>query len=189
MAEKKETFVDRLTAILVAQGVIPAAEVAGIHAGFSRSSLDQFDDFLIEEGLVEPDDLLKALAEFYQVPSFDVRDHFFDQHLIHMFPKDFLLRNGIIPLERDENMLIVVASAPETPGLEAAINEFVSYDINFYVGIKEAITDAVKEFYDRAPTQVVEDEDIKEERRLEQDKEKTVDVDETITEDEYKKSW
>jgi len=186
---KNGTFVDRLTAILVEHGVIPEKEVAAIHEGFAKAEKAQFDDFLLEEGLIDADVLLQALSEYYKVPSFDVRNHFFDTHLIHMFPKDFLLRNAIIPLERDENMLIVVASNPQQDGLEAALGEYVSYDINFYVGIRRGITDAVQEFYDRAPTQVIEDIDLREERRLEREKDKKVAVDEVIEQDKYKKPW
>ena len=32
------------------------------------------------------------------------------------------------------------------------------------VGLEQDITDAIKEFYDRAPTEVDEDEDLREER-------------------------
>jgi len=92
--------------------------------------------------------------------------YFFDHNLITKFPKGFLLRSRIIPLEVDQNMLIVVASNPDDPGLESKIREYVSYEVNFMVGLNRDICDSVKEFYDPSPSEVPEDVDLREERRL-----------------------
>lgn len=162
--EKKGSFADRITLLLVKLGAIAKKEVPGIQRTFAQSAKEQFDEFLLDEGLVEADVLLKALSELYQVPSYDVTDYFFDTHLLRMFPKDFLLRNAVIPLERDGNMLIVIASEPDQEGLESALRGFVSYDINFFVGIRRDICDAIKEFYDKSLTQVEQDQDIRQER-------------------------
>ncbi|PKN03599.1 hypothetical protein CVU75_01415 [Candidatus Dependentiae bacterium HGW-Dependentiae-1] len=177
--EKKGNLVDKILALLVQQGAIAKKEVPAIHRSFAQVAQVQFDYFLLSEGLVEPDELLKALGQLYQVPSYDVTAHFFDTHLLHMFPKDFLLRNAIIPLEQDENMLVIVASEPEKEGLESAIREFVSYDINFFVGIGRDICDAVKEFYDKALTQVEEDQDSRQERMDRLNEENAVDRQDT----------
>jgi hypothetical protein len=176
-----KTYVDELTATLVKLGFFPKNEGEAIKENFRDSDQAVFDSFLLEEGLIERDELLRALSIHYQVQSFDVVGYFFESFLLHKFPKDFLLRNAIIPLEVDENMLIMVASEPELPGLTVEINEFVSYDIQFYVGIEEDITDAIKEFYDQAPTQAIpEDQDLREERLAERQEreEETEDIDE-----------
>jgi hypothetical protein len=185
--EKKGSFADQITALLVTQGALAKKEVPAIHRNFAQTGHEQFDDFLLEEGLVEPEALLKALSELYQVPSFDVTDYFFDTQLLRMFPKDFLLRNGIIPYQQDENMLVVIASEPEAVGLERAIREFVSYDIDFYVGIKRNICDAVKEFYDKAPTQEEQDQDLRQER-LEKASEQQTEDEEAVTPEEDQSS-
>ena len=167
----QDTFVDRLTTILVQKKMIASKEGVNIKKAFQEAEQAQFDVFLLEEGLVEADDLLEALSEFYHVPAFDVIDYFFDTFELRKFPKDFLLRHAVIPLEVDENMLVMVASEPEKPGLESEIREYVSYDIVFNVGLRRDICNAIKEFYDEAPTEVKHDEDLREgrqEARLEQ---------------------
>ena len=128
--------------------------------------MDQFNDFLLSEGVLDQESLLQALAEYYKVPSFDVVGYFFENHLLHMFPKSMLLENEIIPLQVDENMMIVVAAHPDNPDLLFEIGENVSYDIRFYVGIARDICDAVKEFYDKADTEDDPNEDIREEHLL-----------------------
>jgi hypothetical protein len=161
-----KTYVEGLTDVLVKLGMLPASERLATEKAFKDSGLPVFDDFLLEEGLIEREDLLRALSIYFQVPAFDTVGHFFDQLLLHMFPKDFLLRNAIIPREVDEEIMIVVASEPDLPDLVSDIGEHVSYDIQFEVGLQTDICDAVKEFYDESVTQVEQDEDLREERQL-----------------------
>ena len=181
--EQRETFAQAIANILVKQNVVTPEEGKALQKAFKDSSKEAFDNFLLEKGLVDPENLLKALADHYQVPAFDVVGYFFEHYLLHMFPKGFLLRNAITPLEVDENIMVVVASEPNDPDLLSKIGEHVSYDIRFRVGIRRDICDAVKEFYDRAPTEVnekkedlrVEHEEGRDVRRIEAEKDFTWD--------------
>ncbi len=59
----------------------------------------------------------------------------FSTHLLREFPKDFLLRNAIIPVDvENHTLMLMVAAEPERSGLESSIRGFVDYDIMFYVG-------------------------------------------------------
>lgn len=161
-----KTYVEGLTDVLVKLGMLPNHEKLAIEKAFKDSGQAVFDDFLIEEALIEREDLLRALSVYFKVPSFDMVGYFFETHLLHMFPKGFLLRNAIIPREVDEQIMIMIASEPDLPDLLSQIGEHVSYDIQFEVGIQTDICDAVKEFYDESLTQVSLDEDLREDRRL-----------------------
>ena len=173
--EVREAFTQGLANILVKNKIIASKESLSMQGLFKDSTKETFAEFLLEEGFVESSDLLKALSEYFQVPSFDVVGYFFDHNLITKFPKGFLLRGGIIPLEVDQNMLIVIVSRPGVSGLESSIREFVSYDINFMVGLNGDICDAVKEFYDRALSEVEADVDLRKKRRVENAVEKEID--------------
>ncbi len=107
--EKRETFAQQLCDILVKQNVIDEAEGRALQRSFKSSEKENFDDFLLEEGLIEEDQLLRALGQYYQVPPVDVTGYFFDTQLLRNFPKDFLLRNRIIPIEMDDDIMVVVA--------------------------------------------------------------------------------
>lgn len=161
-----KTYVQGLTDILVKLGMLPVQERLATEQAFKDSGLPVFDDFLLEEALIDREDLLRALSVYYKLPPFDAVGYFFDTQLLHMFPKDFLLRNAIIPREVDEEIMIMIASEPDLPDLLSLIGEHVSYDIQFEVGIQTDITDAIEEFYDESLTQVALDEDAREERRL-----------------------
>lgn len=164
--ERKEGFEVGFLQTLVVLKYIIAQDAEKLLAMYHESDVDQFDEFLMSEGVIEQDQLLEALSQYYQVPSFDVGGYFFENHYLRMFPKDMLLRNEIIPLQVDENMMIVIAANPDNQELLFEIGECVSYDIRLYVGIARDICDAVKEYYDKADTEDYNDEDIREEQLL-----------------------
>lgn len=152
--EKQKSFADDISKILVKRGAFSQKDLPAINQAFHDSDKDQFDDFLLEEGLVGEADLLDALSDYYQVPSFDTVGYFFETALLHEFPKDILLRHGMIPLEvEEESILIMIASDPSDQDLLMVIGEYVSYDVQFKVGLKRDICDAIKEFYEPSLTE------------------------------------
>ncbi len=153
---KNDTLVESLTEIMRKNNVIAQDQAKAIKKVFYDRSKPSFVDFLLEEGLVSRAAILNALSEHYNVPAFDVVGHFFDHNLLRKFPKGVLLRNTIIPLQVDVNMLIVIASEPDNPELLPKIGEHVSYNVRFLVGIEQDIIDAAREFYDLSPAQEVQ---------------------------------
>jgi hypothetical protein len=172
-SQRNQTFVDRLTEILVQNKAISREQAQTYRHDFERSDKDSFDDFLLTEGLIDEEALLIALSVCYQVPAIDVVGYFFDRELLRNFPKDFLLRNEIIPYELEDDNLVVVASRPDDPNLEADIGKFVNPDIAFAVGLGQHILDAIEEYYDKADTEVDDDADLRVEREQEEEFEKT----------------
>lgn len=147
-------FVEGVVDILVRNKALAHDRAVALKKMFFDRSKIAFDTFLLEEDLVDRAQLLNALSEYFQLPAFDVTGHFFERHYLRMFPKDFLLRNIMIPLEEDEVTLIVVAGNPNDPELLSRIGEHVSYDIRFCVGLDADIIDAIQEFYDKSLTEV-----------------------------------
>lgn len=162
--KKQESFVEALSNILRKQNVLTPDSANAVKKAFKDGSKASFDTFLLGEGLVSRSALLNALSEYYHVPAFDVVGYFFDHDMLRKFPKDFLVRNLIIPLEQDQNMLTVVAGDPNDPELLPKIGKIVSYDIQFLVGLDQDIIDAIEEFYDESLTQdTKEDQDVHDE--------------------------
>lgn len=155
--KKDVSFVQRLTTSLLANQAITQKEADSLVAMFHDRAKGRVDSFLLDEGMVEREDLLKALSAMYQVPYFDVNGYFFENELLQTFPRDVLINKGIIPLQVDEDILIMVASNPEDPELLDIIGNSVSYDVQFNVGLRRDIMDAVEEYYE--PSLLLEDED------------------------------
>lgn len=146
-----QSFEQKLCSILVAKKVLTEKDAQELHQQFQDRSKETFDNFLLSEGLVTKENLLSALSEYYQVPSFDVVGHFFKHDLLREFPQDVLVHYGMIPLERDGELLVIVASQPDSDELLPELAEYVSDEIQFYVGIKNDIIDAVMEYYQDSP--------------------------------------
>jgi len=176
----KKSFEAAFLDVLVDLKFLPADDAAKLLEAFHESDIDQFNEFLLSEGIVEEGDLLEALSEYFQLPSFDVGGYFFETHLLHMFPKQLLLKNEMIPLQVDENMMIMIAANPHNSDLLFEIGENVSYDIRFYVGIGRDICDAVKEFYDTADTEDDPNQDIRQEHLLMDEFVHSVDQEEVV---------
>ncbi|HTM05842.1 MAG TPA: hypothetical protein VL201_01235 [Patescibacteria group bacterium] len=151
--KKHESFVEGLMHILVKKGSCNSSEAKAIIQSFFDADAYDFDAFLVDEGLVTVARMLDALAEYYQVPFFDVVGYFFDTNLVHKFPKHIMLQHGFIPLEDDENIMVIVASDPADSNLLVEIGKYVPYDIQFRVGLHHDILDAIKEFYDSSLVQ------------------------------------
>lgn len=178
------SFVEGLTEILVKRNVVSAREGTALKKTFRESSKPNFDSFLLDEGLVDKEDLLRALSDYYQVPSFDAMGYFFDHQLVRMFPKEFLRSNAIIPIELDENIMIMLANNPADPNLLVRIGQYVSYDIQFQVGILQDIFDSIGEFYDHSLTEPDDDELLDTDRHVrEKEIEQEKEVDELRYED------
>lgn len=144
--------IDALCAILDARGLLSHRDAEALRKSFAEQTEVTFEDFLLEAGMISKEDLLVALGELHQTPHLDVIGEFFDHALVTMFPRDVLLRNMIIPYQRDGDILIMVAAYPRDPQLPEIIGKFVSYDVTFIVGIARDICDMAKEFYDDSLT-------------------------------------
>lgn len=151
--DNNNDFTQELMELLVAQKSISSDEAQKIIAEFEKSPVEGFEDFLIDEGIVDEFDLLRALSSYFQVPSCDVIGLFIDTQLLRKFPKDFLLRNCLLPIDVDENIMIIVTARPNNDTLLSKIGKYVSYDIQFQVGITGDILDSIKEFYDESDTE------------------------------------
>lgn len=142
-----ETLLEGLVRILSKKEILQSKDVVVLQHEFENHEAQYVEDFLLEEGLVDKEQLLVALQEFYGVQAVDVLGAIFDHDLVTMFPKDVLLRNCCIPYYRDGNVLFVIAASPQNDDLEVKLREFVSYDIEFFVGIPRHIDMMVKDFY------------------------------------------
>ena len=161
MAERK--FIEAICDILVDLNKMKPERAENLKKSFQGSEKQYFDEFLLDEGLVQEEDLLQALELYYNKSAVDVTGLFFERHLLHMFPKDLLLRCGMIPREVDENIMIMIVSDPFDTRLLKLIGDYVSYDIRFQVGIRRQICNAVKAFYDKSPTETPDAEENEEE--------------------------
>lgn len=178
-----EAFIDELIKILNRNKALKTHDATTLKRLFGKRSDVAFEEFLIDEDIVEKEDLLTALGEYYNVPSFDVEGAYFEHQLIKMFPKDIMLRYTFIPYEKEGDILMVVAATPDDPELPDIIGRYVSYDVQFMAGYFEDIIDQVEDVYDEPVTDEEEDEDIREEKEERREAEELSEIDKLTEED------
>lgn len=71
---------------------------------------------------------------------------------MNQFPKDVLRRHIMIPYTVDGDILIMVAAHPNNAHLLVEIGKYVSYDVQFHVGLQHDIVEAIGEYYDDSDT-------------------------------------
>jgi hypothetical protein len=145
---QKNQFIVQLAEALVKLKVMSDTEAESLIKEFQGRAKGRIDDFLLDEGIVDRETLIKALQSVYNIPAYDVRGHFFNHQLVLLFPKDFLINKAIIPLDVDDDILSLVISNPEDEETIETVGNYVPYSINLIVGIRRDIVDAIEEYYD-----------------------------------------
>lgn len=141
-------FISKLADAFVKLQVFSSEEAESLVKEFQGRAKGRIDDFLLDEGIVDRETLLKALQAVYGLAPFDVRGHFFNHQLLLFFPKDFLINQGFIPLDVDDEIMTIVMSNPEDEETLDTLSRYVSYNVNVFVGIRRDISDAIEEYYD-----------------------------------------
>ena len=154
--------------ILLQQGVLKAEDVQALKKDFTAGDPAQLNYFLLDEGLVSKEELLKALSQYYEVPYFDVRGYQFNHDLLSLFPQDLLVRNAIIPIEFDGAIITMVVGNPHDQELREKIQQFLPQHIlEFRVGIVRDIVDEARAYYESPPEEIGLAEEEEEEESTE----------------------
>ncbi len=172
--------VDGISNILVRHNLISNIDLIALHKAFRQRDDISFEDFLIEEGVVDKSDLLQALSEYYKVPQCDVVGMFIDHFLVKLVPKDVLLEHLMIPYQREGDELWVAAEKPDDPHLPVVLGKYLSHNFNFTVGLGQDIRDAIREYYDESVTYQPNDISNQQMERSAQDVHEPAQLDERI---------
>lgn len=173
----KVHFVNRVAQAFVKLKVMSELEAESFEKEFSGRTKDRVDEFLLDEGVVDRETLLKVLQSVHAIPSYDVRGYFFNHQILMLFPKDFLENKAVIPLDVEDDILTVVVSNPEDDEILSIIGNYVPYNVNVMVGIRRDILEAIEEYYDEdVVTSDIEDEDSEEVDELSEDESDIIDI-------------
>lgn len=148
----RSKFIDKLSEILAEMNLIKPEDVVFLHRDFRLKEEISFEDYLLQESIVEKPQLLEALSIYYNVPAIDVTGEFFEHHNIRLIPKDIMLKYNFIPYKREGDNLTIVTGNPDYPNLANIISDYISHNIIFNVGIPQDINDAIREYYDKPIT-------------------------------------
>jgi cellulose synthase/poly-beta-1,6-N-acetylglucosamine synthase-like glycosyltransferase len=148
--------------LLIARGLITPAQRDDALLVQTRTG-SQLGSILVASGAIHPRDLHVALADAWGAEYVEASRYEPDAGLLARFDVDYLLRQGWIPLQRDEDGTIVVATAQRpTPELrdqiEIAMSEPVRIAMTSHWSVSKAIQLGYRdEVVDRATQQLWRD--------------------------------
>jgi len=140
-------YIRDLTSILVANGAMAEDDGEYVTDAFQDYSIANYEDFLLETGTVEREQLLEALEQYYNVKAIDVLGDVFDPSLVQQVPYNVLIEYNCIPYGQDGYQLMVIAGNPRDPELDEVFGRHVTYDPVFFVGIPRHIRLMVQDYY------------------------------------------
>lgn len=154
MKNSNRNKIEEISALLVDNKILNFPDMVQLYRNFRKRDDIEFEDFLLEEGIVSKEELLGVLSLYYKIQSFDTIGAFFDHQFLSLIPKQVMLEYEFIPYKRDidSDILTVVAAKPDRPGLLVILGQYISHEINFMVGLAQDIRDSIEEFYDESIT-------------------------------------
>lgn len=101
----------KIGTILVERGSLAADQLSIVLDKLDISKL-RFGEICVQEGLINDDDLARALAEQFNLEYVDLTGFKPDEALINALPPDALYRFRFVPLEKTENSMVVAVADP-----------------------------------------------------------------------------
>ncbi|OUV20598.1 MAG: type II secretion system protein GspE [bacterium TMED88] len=118
-----------------------------------QESHQRLGDVLVEDGLISPDDLLRAIAEQLRLDVLqNLSPDEVDESLIQRVPIGFAKQHRILPLSLDEDLQIlrIVAADPlETAPIDDLRILFGGADVELSLAPERLIVSAINQAYDR----------------------------------------
>jgi general secretion pathway protein E len=130
-----------------------SAEQLELARNRQQESHQRLGDVLVEDGLISPDDLLRAIAEQLRLDVLqNLSPDEVDEALIQRVPIAFAKQHRILPLSLDEDLQIlrIVAADPlETAPIDDLRILFGGADVELSLAPERLIVSAINQAYDR----------------------------------------
>ncbi|MHB8109406.1 MAG: GspE/PulE family protein [Syntrophorhabdaceae bacterium] len=148
---KKDSPDGRLASFLIDQRLIPQ-EVLDKALAILEMNGGYLSDILVSKGLIAEDNVAFALSQEFGVPLLSSQNGSMriseDDGLKTLIPKQFALRNIILPLSRENSTFACVMFNPLDVMLVDELRKITGCDIHPVVATKSDILRAIEEFYD-----------------------------------------
>lgn len=97
--------------ILIEQGLVKSEELSAIHQTMKNAQLSLVTT-LLTQGRVKEPFLLKALEKFYEIPAVDLKHYDIDHLALELIPREICEKYCLIPLQKAGATLLVAFSDP-----------------------------------------------------------------------------
>ncbi|OHB33782.1 MAG: type II secretion system protein E [Desulfuromonadaceae bacterium GWC2_58_13] len=144
----------RIGDILVAAGLVTRAQVEEAIASQKIGKKKRIGELLIERGLITEGQLLTALAEKFRMRYVDLEKTVPTPDALAAMTAEMATRLQVIPLEKNNDFLVVVTSSPTDPSLTDTLRFNTNCRIELAVATRAQITWAIKVYYAQVKDEV-----------------------------------
>ena len=99
---------------------------------------------LVKLELLDEQKLTDILAEQYGLESFDLSQYYIPDDVIELIPADFIRQNGIVPVKKEDGVLIVAMSDPSNLEAIDSLAYQLKADIQVVLAPESQIQNAIK---------------------------------------------
>lgn len=142
MVERKKM----LGEILVEMGCITPEKMTEVLKK-QRDTNDRVGDILLEGKYIQPEELTRALADQYDMELVDLDGIDIDREVIEMVPPDLAREHHIVPIDFDEDVLVIAMSDTLDLNTMDSLRFVVNCEIEPVLATKAAINDALQKYY------------------------------------------
>jgi len=127
---------------LLVHGIITEEELTAATAKSRKQNID-IENVLLQDLSLRREDVGKSLEHFYKMPYFGHSDSFvLPGSLFSGLNKDFLVKNHWVPLQDDENKVMILINDPDNDeSIQKIKLNFPKKKIEFKIGLKVDILD------------------------------------------------
>ncbi len=144
-----------LGSLLLEMGSITPADLADALQK-QKERDERLGDVLLDLGYVQPEELTRALADQFDMEMVDLDDFEIDSDVIEMVPVDQAREHNIIPIEYDDDQLIIAMGDPLDLYTLDNLRFLVNCHVECVLATKTSITKALDKYYGMQENQLDE---------------------------------
>jgi len=147
MAEKKKLRLTLGEILLQITSLTPEQLKDALGAQEEKKMLKLIGQVLIEKGYVVEQDVLTALAIQYGYPYIHLSNYRIDTEVTKIFPREFIQKHKIIPLEKIGNVLTMAMASSFNKLAIKEMEEKYGYKIRVFWASIDEIEEAIRKYY------------------------------------------
>jgi general secretion pathway protein E len=142
----EELSKESIDEVLVRIGLIDADQMQEM-AQSARQSDKKLEEVLVEEGLISPHDLMRALSIQLKVPLIDLKRHIIGPEILKLIPEELARKYNVLPLDVIGQSLALVMADVTDVGTIGDIAAVTRMRIEPMMGFPEEIREAIDRNY------------------------------------------
>lgn len=139
-------MIKKIEDILVASGAVGSQHVEECRKEIKKNGAS-VEQCLLDKKFITPEQLAKAYAEYSSYPYLDlITEKMADLELLGKIPLGFLRDNAVMPIKKDDRIVIVTANPLQFQPLDE-LAMLLGGDVDYAVAPKSIIIEAINRFY------------------------------------------